>query len=84
MDEQADIDFDAKGMANPNRWPRWPYLPLKERNFESVVNRRLGVLVAGRGSRVYLTEAMQWSSFDQAPVIEYDSFEELAKVWAVD
>jgi hypothetical protein len=81
----ADVAIqDAAFMADEDRWPRWPVLPLK-RGGEGFPT--LGVLVAGQGPTV-----LELSMFELVPEkIEkctqhrYASFEQMvAAGWRVD
>lgn len=83
-----DIREDLQTLQDPKGWPRWPFLPVIERN-EDPWKRRCGVVVEGL-TTVFLVNV--WSLKTGlvkdilAPYekIDYSSFEELVKVWKVD
>lgn len=81
---------DMRMVMNPDRWPAWPYLPVKKRdhNFE---DKNLGVLIATepRTWVVYHTNVFDrpttMAEWEALPKTEYPSaYDMLADGWVVD
>ena len=70
-------------ILNPDLWPNWPVLPLKQAD-------KVGVLVDGRGNplKIYLInmyEVQSQQQLDRVPFVEYESVKDmLADGWKVD
>tara|TARA_B100000749_G_scaffold34911_1_gene24179 strand:+ start:3858 stop:4091 length:234 start_codon:yes stop_codon:yes gene_type:complete len=74
--ESKSLEF----MGDPNKWPRWPQLPLVNRN-----TRQAGFLVEG-STKVYLANIYDTvHGLSDIESISYDSFEEVVTAgWEVD
>ena len=93
MDEK---EFDHKGfMADPNKWPHWPILPVKQR--VGMALPKLGIMrdTGGILEKTGRVEPVVWLTnlwevgagkpWDSIEKIEFGSFDELIEAgWVVD
>lgn len=81
MKEPDQVD-DATFMGDPNRWPRWPILPVKQRG-----TFKVGVMLEGDNGVapiVYLTN-MYAMDLTECEKMEFKTISELVDAgWRVD
>lgn len=80
---------DLRMIGTPAMWPRWPMLPMKRSGGPGGIE--CGVLVAGRGPKIYLRDLWRMEgptigdALKGAKVLEYDSFETMQlNGWRID
>jgi len=91
--EYRKVQSDAKFMADPDRWPNWPVLPVVEREGD----KRPGIVIEQSRSdkpKVWVGAIMWQLKSGQAlgPQLDamstevkvYESFEALAAQWRID
>lgn len=74
MPEEMTREQELKAMQDPDKWPHWPYLPMKRGNIWTPGN--LGVLVAGQGPVIYRGNLFLFDP-KTCEKTTYDSFEAL-------
>ncbi len=85
------VEEDRLMMLDPERWPKWPVLPVVER----VGGRRCGVMFADAKPVVYVmnlyapapTPCKNWGERFACPdveTLEYSQWDDLALIWRVD
>lgn len=81
------IDSDLQAIQNPLMWPRFPVLPMVERDDSN--RGRAGIMIP-HGATVYLVNMFSLKTgviedlVKDVPKVEYESFAELLKVWRPD
>ena len=70
-------------MKDEDRWPVWPFLPLKRGEFS---RGEVGILVAGMGPLVHMVNLFETANkLRDCQKAEYTSFEQLVSDgWVVD
>lgn len=87
--------FNDKAMIlDPNKWPSWPFLPLKKGSYPSLENKRLGVLYHSpvwSDGKVHVVHIYMFAppktaaELHASPATVYDSVDAmLADGWIVD
>ena len=69
-------------MADQEAWPRWPFLPVKEIEYENIPV--CGFIEANHPTRVYIGNVYRLRRWEELEHKDYDSIEDLAKIWKVD
>jgi hypothetical protein len=82
-DEMSDLEL----MQNPLDWPRWPFLPVKERIDDQI--RRTGVLVERTRDvvepKIYVGNIVRGINFQTAEIVEFSDFQSIIDAgWVVD
>lgn len=73
---------DLEFMQDENRWPCWPYLPMK--NHSDLNNRRYACLLADNGPKLFLGNMFQGID-ENTKTEEFPSYEAiLAAGWVID
>jgi len=81
---------DRSFIQNPNRWPQWPFLPIKRRD-KTLANKNLGILCDTEDSKIIVYHVNLFDlpkvslSDPSIPKTNYDSIDALLiDDWEVD
>ncbi len=80
--KHTDVD-QIDMMTHPDKWPRWPYLPLIKNDSKSILDRRIGYLIADSTFTVH--EGNIFMPDPNTSAVPYKTANEvLADGWVVD